>query len=50
MDKTRPEDAGEASNVREAIAAFEQILEALPDDRLALETLLDAYAEIGDRP
>ncbi|HOW98911.1 MAG TPA: hypothetical protein P5567_00255 [Kiritimatiellia bacterium] len=50
MDKTKPEDAGDASNVREAIAAFEQILEALPDDRLALETLLDAYAEIGDRP
>ncbi|MBU1692347.1 MAG: hypothetical protein KKC51_00115 [Verrucomicrobia bacterium] len=35
--------------MREAILAFEQILEALPDDRLALETLFEAYEEIGDR-
>lgn len=46
MEKTKP--SGEAG-VREAISAFEQILEALPNDRLALETLRNAYAEIGDR-
>lgn len=38
-----------ASSIREAISAFEQILEALPDDRLALETLWEAYAQVGDR-
>lgn len=43
--KTR--DATE-SEVRDVIAAFEQILEAVPNDRLALETLFDAYRQIGD--
>ena len=36
------------SEVRDVIAAFEQILEAVPNDRLALETLFDAYRQIGD--
>lgn len=50
MDKNKQDAPGTAPHVREAITAFEQILEALPDDQLALETLLDAYEEIGDRP
>ncbi|MBI3987133.1 MAG: hypothetical protein HY343_09445 [Lentisphaerae bacterium] len=32
-----------------AIAAFEKILEALPNDRVSLETLSDAYEKVGDR-
>ncbi len=35
--------------VRDAIDAFEQILEAIPNDRMALETLIDAYEQISDR-
>jgi hypothetical protein len=35
--------------VRDAIDAFEQILEAIPNDRMALETLADAYEQINDR-
>jgi len=31
-----------------AIGAFEQILEAMPDDRASLETLSHAYGQIGD--
>ncbi len=31
-----------------AIGAFEQILEAMPDDRSSLETLSHAYGQIGD--
>lgn len=31
-----------------AIAAFEKILEALPTDRVSLETLADAYEKVGD--
>ncbi len=31
-----------------AIAAFEKILEALPNDRVSLETLADAYEKVGD--
>jgi hypothetical protein len=31
-----------------AIGAFEQILEAMPDDRASLETLSHAYSQIGD--
>jgi hypothetical protein len=37
------------SEVWSAIAAFEQILEAMPDDRSSLETLAHAYAHIGDQ-
>ncbi len=32
-----------------AIAAFEKILEVMPDDRSSLETLYHAYEHIGDR-
>jgi tetratricopeptide (TPR) repeat protein len=49
MDSNNTEPQKAASEMREAILAFEQILEALPDDRLALETLIEAYEEIGDR-
>jgi len=37
------------SEVWNAIAAFEKILEAIPDDRSSLETLFHAYEHIGDR-
>jgi|GEM_PF-575271 len=36
------------SEVWNAIMAFEQILEAIPNDRTSLETLSDAYEQIGD--
>lgn len=35
------------AELREAIATFEQILEAIPNDRLALETLADAHEQLG---
>lgn len=35
------------TELREAISTFEQILEAIPNDRLALETLADAYEQLG---
>ncbi len=43
-------DAGKEgeSEVWSAIAAFEQILEAMPKDRTSLETLAHAYEQIGD--
>ncbi len=37
------------SEILNAIAAFEKILEAIPNDRISLETLADAYDKIGDR-
>jgi hypothetical protein len=37
------------SEVWSAIAAFEAILEAMPDDRASLETLSHAYEHIGDQ-
>ena len=46
-ENKKTKDATE-SEVRDVIAAFEQILEAVPNDRLALETLFDAYRQIGD--
>lgn len=36
------------SEVWSAIAAFEQILEAMPNDRTSIETLAHAYEQIGD--
>ena len=41
---TIPTDESEVWN---AISAFEQILEAMPTDRVALETLFEAYEQIG---
>ncbi len=39
---------GDDSEVWSAIAAFEQILEAMPNDRTSIETLAHAYEQIGD--
>lgn len=36
------------TEVMTAIAAFEQILEAMPDDRASLDALAHAYEQIGD--
>jgi hypothetical protein len=36
------------AQVRDAISSFEQILEAIPNDRLALQTIFDAYNEVGE--
>ncbi len=43
--KTKTDAEAEIWN---AIASFEKILEVLPNDRLSLETLADAYEKIGD--
>ena len=49
-DQSVPADTGEyESRMWNAIAAFEQILEAMPQDRAALETLTEAYGSIGDK-
>ncbi|MBN1269907.1 MAG: hypothetical protein JXB04_09980 [Kiritimatiellae bacterium] len=42
-----PEEA--ESEVYNVISAFEQILQAMPTDRVALETLHEAYEKIGDQ-
>ncbi|NLB55012.1 MAG: hypothetical protein GX811_04470 [Lentisphaerae bacterium] len=36
------------SELWNAITAFEKILEALPNDRVSLETLIEAYEKVGD--
>ena len=41
-------DHDSESEIWNAIAAFEKILEAIPDDRSSLETLSHAYEHIGD--
>lgn len=41
-----PKDA--EAEIWNAIAAFEKILEAIPNDRVSLETLADAYEKVGD--
>jgi len=49
-DKQNRTTAAESeTDVWNAIAAFEKILEAIPDDRSSLETLSHAYEHIGDR-
>lgn len=49
---SRPGDAPTGTEAEEevwvAIAAFEQILEAMPNDRASLEALSHAYEQIGD--
>lgn len=42
--------ASNDAELKSAIVAFEQILDAEPNDRLALETLGDAYERMDDRP
>lgn len=36
------------SEIWDAISAFEKIIEALPNDRISLEALADAYEQVGD--
>lgn len=47
-DQSRKTPADAEAEIWNAIAAFEKILEALPDDRVSLETLADAYEKVGD--
>ncbi len=49
MQRPRQFEKSAESEVWNAIDAFEQILEAMPDDRTALETLYEAYDHIGDK-
>ena len=42
-----PQSAAEA-DIWNAISAFEKILEAIPNDRVSLEALADAYEQVGD--
>jgi len=49
MDQEPKSKEAVESEVWNAISAFEQILEAIPTDRVSLETLYDAYEQIGDR-
>lgn len=48
MAEDKLDSSAADDGVREAISAFEQILEALPNDRLALETLIEAYEQLGE--
>ena len=50
MSAKKTEKSGKdiESEVWAAIAAFEQILEAMPSDRASLDALADAYEQIGD--
>lgn len=47
--QNRGKPAESETDVWNAIAAFETILEAIPEDRSSLETLSHAYEHIGDR-
>ena len=49
MERPKQFDKSPETEVWNAIDAFEQILEAMPDDRTALETLYEAYDTIGDK-
>lgn len=48
QDTMTTEQAGAQSELWAAISAFEQILEAVPNDRLAIETLADAFEKMGE--
>ena len=41
--------AGSEGDLKGNIAAFQQLLEIIPDDPLALESLFEAYREAGDK-
>lgn len=47
-DKPKKPNDDMEGEILNAIAAFESILEAMPTDRSALETLLMAYEQLGD--
>lgn len=49
VEQIRQFEKSEESEVWTAIDAFEQILDAMPEDRTALETLYQAYDRIGDK-
>ncbi len=49
MNRPKQFEKSAESEVWSAIAAFEEILAAMPDDRTALETLYDAYDHIGEK-
>ena len=48
MERSKQFEKSPETEVRNAIDAFEQILQAMPGDRTALETLYDAYNHMGD--
>ena len=43
-----PREVRDDTEALEAIAAFEQILESVPNDRVALQALHDAHEQLGD--
>ncbi len=47
-EQSRKSSNDSEAEIWNAIAAFEKILEALPNDRISLETLADAYEKVGD--
>lgn len=47
-EQSRKTSKDSEAEIWNAIAAFEKILEALPTDRVSLETLADAYEKVGD--
>lgn len=49
MAEDTKSDKSSDANVRDAIVAFEQILEAIPDDRVALEMLAEAHEQAGNK-
>ena len=49
MENNQLKNNASEREVRDAIDAFEQILEAMPNDRMALETLIDAYEQVNDK-
>lgn len=49
ISPTKQERKKDESELWSAISAFERILEVMPTDRLALETLSDAYEQLGDK-
>ncbi|MFW6151765.1 MAG: hypothetical protein ACOC6C_02200 [Verrucomicrobiota bacterium] len=46
--KKGKKQGGEQADIRAAISAFEQILEAMPNDRGSLEALYHAYERLGE--
>ena len=48
MEKNQLKKNTSEREFRDAIGAFDQILEAIPNDRMALETLIDSYEQIND--
>ena len=49
MNEQEQKKSAAGGDLSGTIAAFEQLLEVIPDDPLALESLFEAYREAGDR-